>query len=89
MFGRVELAPFEACKLPQEAASAWSAVEGIVGAGYVPLRYLGKQVAKGTDYFFVAGQTLMTNPPLRRVVYIMINQLDGEYDLANVEELLG
>ena len=58
MFGKIELAQFEPLtKAPQDAASAMCVFEGeIVGAGYKPILYLGKQVAKGTDYFFIAEQ---------------------------------
>ncbi len=82
MFGKIELEKFDGLtKMPQEAASAWSAVEGLVGASYKPLIYLGKQIVKGTDYFFIAEQTLITNPPIRRVVTLAIHGFNGEYNL--------
>ena len=82
MFGTFQLEQFKACELTQEAASAWSAVENLVGAGYKPLLYVGKQVAKGTDYVFVAEQTIMSNPPVRRVISFTINCINGNYDLV-------
>ena len=86
MFGTFQLEQFKACELNQEAASAWSAVEELVGAGYKPLLYVGKQVAKGTDYVFVAEQTILSNPPVRRVVSFTVNHFKDEYEL--VEESL-
>lgn len=83
MFGKTELENFKACELNQEAASAWSAVENLVGCGYTPLLYLGKQIAKGVDHFFIAEQTLVTNPPVRRVVSFCVNHFNGEYSLIN------
>lgn len=82
MFGTFQLEQFKACELNQEAASAWSAVENLVGCGYKPLLYVGKQVAKGTDYVFVAEQTIMSNPIVRRVISFTINCIGGEYDLV-------
>lgn len=82
MFGTFQLEQFKACELNQEAASAWSAVEGLVGAGYKPLLYVGKQVARGTDYVFVAEQTIMSNPIMRRVISFTVNCIGGEYDLV-------
>ena len=79
MFGIFQLEQFKACELNQEAASAWSAVENLVGCGYVPLLYVGKQVARGTDYVFVAEQTILSNPPVRRVISFTINCIDGNY----------
>ena len=83
MFGTFQLENFKACELTQEAASAWSAVEGIVGCGYVPLLYVGKQVGRGIDYVFVAEQTILSNPPVRRVVSFTVNCLNGNYELVN------
>lgn len=89
-FGKVQLEQFGAAPLPQKAASAWSgAAEGIAGASYKPLIYLGKQVVKGTNYFFVAEQTLLTNPIVRRVVRLTINEFESEYEIVDVAEILG
>ena len=83
MFGTFQLENFKACELPQDAASAWSAVEEIVGCGYKPLIYVGKQVGRGIDYVFVAEQTILSNPPVRRVVSFTVNCLNGNYELVN------
>jgi len=81
MFGQIELNDFEACKLTQEAATAWGALDGIVGASYEPILYLGKQQVKGTNHFFLALQTLTTLPVIRRVVTLAINQYGGKSEL--------
>lgn len=36
---------------------------------------------------FIAEQTLITNPPIRRIVKLVINELNGEYKLVSVEEI--
>lgn len=81
MFGKIELENFDAIKLPQKAASAWSAVEDLIGASYKPLIYLGSQAVHGVNYYFIAEQTLMTHPLIRRVIKFAIHELNGEYDL--------
>ena len=91
MLGKINLAEFkELTGMPQKAASAWSGFEelGLVGAGYKPLLYLGCQTVKGTNYFFIAEQTLMTNPPARKVVLLAINVFNGKFELSSVEEIL-
>ena len=83
MFGQTQLEQFEGLtKMPQKAASAWSAVfDGIVGAGYKPLVYLGSQQVHGTLFWFICEQTLITHPPVRRVIKLAIRELEGDYDL--------
>lgn len=91
MFGAIELEKFDGItKMPQDYASAWTAVEGLVGASYKPLLCLGKQVVKGTDYFFIAEQTFMTYPVRRRVIKLTIHGFNGEYELIDesIEEIL-
>ena len=91
MLGTFQLEQFKACELSQEAASAWSAVENLVGCGYKPLLYVGKQVAKGTDYVFVAEQTIMSNPPVRRVISFAVNAFQDKYELVeeSIEVIAG
>lgn len=83
MFGKIQLERFEGITtMPQEAASAWSgAFEDLVGATYKPLLYLGKQLVHGVNHYFVAEQTLITNPPCRRVVKLAINVDDNDCEL--------
>lgn len=83
MFGKIQLENFDACKLPQKAASAWTAVEELIGATYKPLVYLGEQLVNGTNYYFIAEQTLMTNPLIRRVIKFAIYEHDGEYQMLD------
>lgn len=70
-------------KMPQKYASAWSAVEGLTGASYEPLMTVGRQQAKGTNYFFFAKQTLVTATPETHIVTIGINEYQGNYTLIN------
>lgn len=70
-------------KMPQPYASAWTTAEGIVGASYKPLMTVGKQQAKGTNYWFIAEQTLITATPEKHIVTIAINEFGDNYTLVN------
>ena len=70
-------------KMPQKYASAWTAAEGLTGASYEPLLTVGKQQAKGTNYFFFALQTLITKEPEKHLVTIGINEFQGNYTPVN------
>ena len=57
MFGKIDFADFEGItNMPQEVASACSALEtaGLCGASYKPLLFVGTQVTKGVNYWFIA-----------------------------------
>lgn len=90
MFGKLNLEEFTGLtSMPQKAASAWSgACEGLVGASYKPLLFYATQVVKGVNYYFIAEQTLLTNPIIRRVVIkLVINEFGGKYELVDVTEV--
>lgn len=83
MLGAIQFENFEGLsKMPQKAASAWSAVGGIVGASYKPLVYVGTQQVKGVNHWFIAEQTLVTNPPVKHIVTIAINEFNGVYAIV-------
>jgi len=82
-FGKIELEEFEGMtKFTQELASAWSVVEDVVGAQYKPLLYLGKQVTKGTNYYFLAELKLILPEPERHVVLLAVNEFGGKCELV-------
>ena len=89
MFGQLKLEEFAGMSsMPQRAASAWSgAFDGLVGASYKPLLFYATQLVKGVNYYFVAEQTLVTNPPIRRLVKVVINEFEGNYELVNATEI--
>lgn len=92
MFGKINLVNFSGVtEMPQEVATAWhDAFADYVGVSYKPLLYLGEQVVRGVNYYFVAEQTFMTNPPFRRVVLLAINANDNDVELIedSVKEIL-
>ena len=83
MLGTIQFENFEGLtKMPQKAASAWSAVTGIVGASYKPLVYVGTQQVKGVNHWFIAEQTLTTNPIAKHIVTIAINEFNAVYAIV-------
>lgn len=71
-------------KLPQSVASAMSELENKdrVGATFKPLVYVGSQVVRGINYWFIAEETLITANFDKRVVTIAVNEFGGEYEIV-------
>jgi len=85
MLGEIEfeIYPCIEGKMPQKYASAWTAVEGLTGASYEPLVTVCRQQAKGTNYFLIAKQTLVTATPETHIVTIGINEFQNNYTIIN------
>lgn len=64
----------EACKLPQEVATGFSAVNHLIGAAYIPLLYCGKQLVNGWNHMLICKQTLSTREPVDHVVEMVLHQ---------------
>lgn len=89
MLGKIQLEQFAgATSMPQEAASAWTAVDGLVGASYKPLLYLGKQLVHGVNHYFIAEQTIVGNPPIRTVGKLLINVDETDAHLVGFEPII-
>lgn len=84
MLGAIKFEEFEGLtKLPQKAASAWSAVDNsLVGASFKPLVFVGTQVAKGTNYWFIVEEDMVTNPPIKHIATLAINEYNGVYAIV-------
>ena len=64
----------KSCKLPQKAQSAFTAVTSeLTGADYMPVAYMGSQIAHGVNYRIIALQTLVIPNAEPRPVRIIIN----------------
>ena len=87
--GGWKLEDFKGVKLPQKAASAFSTVaDGMTGASYIPLLYCGTQVVNGTNYCFIALQTLILAEPRKRIVKVIINEsLSGQYSIVSINSI--
>lgn len=76
-------------KMPQEAASAWSAFDTeMTGASYKPMDYVGTQVVKGVNYYFIAEQTFILATPQRHIVLIVVNEFEGKYTTVGIEQII-
>ena len=84
MLGKIEFVEFKGLEsMPQKAASAWAAVDsGLCGASYKPLVYIGKQQVRGVNHWFIAEQTLITNPPAKHIVTIAVNEFNGVFAIV-------
>lgn len=85
MVGAVELAEFEGLKkLPQKAASAAAVLADpeLVGVSYKPVLYVGTKVTKGVNHVFIAEQTRMTNPAVRRLVRVEVNEFRNVFEIV-------
>ena len=81
--------PHEAGKLPAEAQVAFDkALEGLVGAEYVPVTLMSSQVAAGTNYCILCQITpvIPDATPTWALVYIYADP-DGNAEITNVYEL--
>ena len=81
--------PHEAGELPTEAQVAFDkALEGLVGAEYVPVTLMSSQVVAGTNYCILCQITpvIPDATPTWALVYIYAD-LDGNAEITNVYEL--
>ena len=69
----------ELTEMPQEAASAWSAVNEIIGAMYKPIAYVGHQQVKGVNHWFIAEQVMLDAVLDKNIVTLAINEFNGNY----------
>jgi len=89
MTGGWENVPHETAELPADAQAAFDkAVEGQVGAEYVPVALLSTQVVAGTNYCILCQITPVAPnaTPTLALVYIYAD-LDGNAEITNVYEL--
>ena len=89
------LAPMQPCNLPQQLATGFSAVtQGMVGAKYVPLLYVGTQVVHGTNHMLICKQTLVVPGAPQHLVKMVLNQINaggdftGQWSLVSIEQIL-
>ena len=89
MTGGWENVPHETAELPADAQAAFDkAVDGLVGAEYVPVALMSTQVVGGTNYCILCQITPVVPDatPAWALVYIYAD-LDGNAEITNVYEL--
>lgn len=69
--------------MPQKAASAWAKVDELVGADYLPLLYVGTQVVRGLNHWFIAQVTTSgTANPKKKIVKLAVNEFQGKFEVV-------
>ncbi|ECW0329203.1 TPA: hypothetical protein ACGT9I_004031 [Salmonella enterica] len=78
------------CKLSGDVADAFTdATKYFVGAKYIPILYVGKQIVSGCNYMFVCKQILSTEHTDMHVVKMVIYKpVEGKAEILSVEQLL-
>jgi len=91
MFGAIQFEEFEGLtKMPQDVATAWAGVEGWTGATFKPIKFLGRQVCKGINFWFLAELTTITDKTsTKKIVTLAINGFNGKYAIipSSIEEI--
>lgn len=65
--------------MPQKPASGFvKAFEGMVGASYEPIAYLGHKMVNGTNHAFLAKQTLVVAEDVKNIVLVVLNEKPGD-----------
>ena len=93
VFAGIELINKPATSLPQDLATAMGQInESILGATYIPLWIVGKQVVNGVNYYIIAKEIRATKNKDTLIVEMVINippmQSDGEQAPASVVKIV-
>ena len=76
--GGYELVNKPATSLPQELATAISAVnQNLLGATYIPIWYVGKQIVNGTNHKLICRQIKTTKDNAQAIVAMTLNIPNG------------
>ncbi len=75
--------------MPADVQKAFdTATEGLVGAGYDPMAYLGSQVVAGANYAVLCHQTLMDKDATEKnVVMYIYADLDGGAEITDIKAI--
>lgn len=66
---------FNVGTFPQKVASGFSqAFEGLLGASYEPVMYLGHQLVNGTNHAILCKQTLIVKDPTEHLVKVILHE---------------
>ena len=88
--GGWDISGLKGASLPQKAASAFTAfTNGMTGAEYEPLLYVGSQIVNGTNYCYIALQTIICAEPMKRLVKLILNESsDGKVKAVSVTRIM-
>ena len=93
--GGWELAEMQACNLPEKVASGFSeATQGMIGAKYTPVLYVGSQVVHGMNHMIICRQALAVQGAAERLVKLVLNQNAddgssvGKWSVVSIEQIV-
>ena len=93
--GGWELAKMQAYGLPEKVASGFSEVtQGMIGAKYMPVLYVGSQVVHGMNHMIICKQTLAVQGATEHLVKMVLNQnvddgsLVGKWSVVTIEQIV-
>ena len=95
MFGGWNLEnDFNVGTLPQKVATGFGeAFEGLVGASYEPVLYLGHQIVNGVNHAILCKQIMVTKDPVEHIVKVILHEkpVDGvksEFSILEIVNVL-
>lgn len=73
--GSWEYAQMKACKLPTDVAKIFAeAIDGVTEVAYVPVLYVGSQLAAGMNYMIICKSLTLTKPTIEGCKKLIINK---------------
>ena len=77
-------------ELPEDLQAAFDgALEGLLGANYTPIAYIGSQVVAGLNHAFLCSAAPVTENPTTELVVIKVYAaLDGTYTVNSIDPVL-
>ena len=91
LIGGWELVEMQACSLPEEIATGFGKItQGMVGAKYVPVLYVGTQVVHGINHMLICKQTLAAQGAPEHLVEVVINSAPttGAWSLVSINQIV-
>lgn len=93
--GGWKLVEMQSCPLPEKVASGFTEVtQGLLGARYVPVLYVGTQVVHGINHMLICKQTIAAQDAPEHLVKMVLNQnldggsLVGKWSLVSIERMV-
>lgn len=77
----------EEADLPLDLEIIFKAATSVAGVSYKPLAYVGKQVVKGMNYYFIAQAQVIYPGAEPYAVYICINTFEGHSSIVSITPL--
>lgn len=74
--------------MPQKIATAFNALNDLIGVKYNFIAYIGFQWVNGINHAVLAEQVLFTTEEIKNVVIIIFNEKDDDVTLVSIERVV-